>query len=64
MRVAMINGNNDNAANNWLERDGKVLSEKGNKIGLFSFEGGHQPAPATSRSKALEWMINEGGIYD
>lgn len=64
MRVAMINGNNDHAANNWLERDGKVLSEKGNKIGLFSFEGGHQPAPATSRSKALEWMINEGGVYD
>lgn len=63
MRIAMVNGNNDHA-NRWLERDGKLLSSKGNTVVVFSFDGGHQPAPPKSRSKALEWLINEGGIYD
>ncbi len=62
MRIAMVNGNNDHA-NRWLERDGKLLSSKGNNVVLFSFDGGHQPAPPKSRSKALEWLINEGGDY-
>ena len=63
MRIAMVNGNNDHA-NRWLERDGKLLSSKGNKVVVFSFDGGHQPAPPKSRSKALEWLINESGNYD
>ncbi len=63
MRIAMVNGNNDHA-NRWLERDGKLLSSKGNTVVVFSFDGGHQPAPPKSRSKALEWLINEGGAYD
>ena len=63
MRIAMVNGNNDHA-NRWLERDGKLLSSKGNKVAVFSFDGGHQPAPPKSRSKALEWLINEDGQYD
>jgi len=62
MRIAMINGNNDHA-NRWLERDGKLLMSKGNEVAVFSFEGGHQPAPPKSRSKALEWLINENGQY-
>ena len=60
MRIAMVNGNNDHA-NRWLERDGKLLMSKGNNVAVFSFEGGHQPAPPKSRSKALEWLINEKG---
>lgn len=63
MRIAMVNGNNDHA-NRWLERDGKLLSSKGNNVVVFSFDGGHQPAPPKSRSKALEWLINEGGEHD
>lgn len=63
MRIAMVNGNNDHA-NRWLERDGKLLGSKGNKVVVFSFDGGHQPAPPKSRSKALEWLINEGGNYN
>lgn len=63
MRIAMVNGNNDHA-NRWLERDGKLLSSKGNTVVVFSFDGGHQPAPPKSRSKALEWLMNEGGQYD
>jgi hypothetical protein len=63
MRIAMVNGNNDHA-NRWLERDWKLLGSKGNKVVLFSFDGGHQSAPPKSRSKALEWLINEGGNYD
>lgn len=62
MRIAMVNGNNDHA-NRWLERDGKLLMSKGNDVAVFSFEGGHQAAPPKSRSKALEWLINEGGQY-
>lgn len=63
MRIAMVNGNNDHA-NRWLERDGKLLGSKGNKVVVFSFDGGHQAAPPKSRSKGLEWLINEGGAYD
>ncbi len=63
MRIAMVNGNNDHA-NRWLERDGNLLSSKGNNVALFSFDGGHQSAPPKSRLKALEWLINEGGAYD
>ncbi len=63
MRIAIVNGNNDHA-NRWLERDGKLLSSKGNKVVVFSFDGGHQSAPPKSRSKALEWLINEGGNYE
>lgn len=62
MRIAMVNGNNDHA-NRWLERDGKLLGSKGNTVVVFSFDGGHQPAPPKSRSKALEWMLNENGTY-
>lgn len=63
MRIAMVNGNNDHA-NRWLERDGKLLSSKGNKVAVFSFDGGHQSAPPKSRAKAMEWLINESGAYD
>jgi predicted esterase len=63
MRIAMVNGNNDHA-NRWLERDGKLLSSKGNTVVVFSFDGGHQSAPPKSRSKALEWLIDENGVLD
>jgi surfactin synthase thioesterase subunit len=63
MRISMVNGNNDHA-NRWLKRDGKLLSSRGNNVALFSFDGGHQPAPPSSRAKALEWLINENGHYD
>tara|TARA_A100001015_G_C15009612_1_gene722348 strand:+ start:106 stop:1056 length:951 start_codon:yes stop_codon:yes gene_type:complete len=64
MRIAMVNGNNDHSTNYYLIPDGKLLESKGNIVAVFSFEGGHQSAPPKSRSKALEWLINENGIYD
>lgn len=60
MRIAMVNGNNDHA-NRWIERDSKLLGSKGNKVVLFSFDGGHQSAPPKTRIKALTWLINEDG---
>ncbi len=57
MRVAMVNGNNDLAANSYVARDTKVLQERKCEVGLFSFEGAHQIPPPAIQVKALEWLM-------
>jgi len=57
MRVAIVNGNNDHAANQFVSRDGKILQERGCEVGLFSFEGGHQVPPPAIQIKVLEWLM-------
>lgn len=57
MRVAMVNGNNDRAANQYIERDSEALKNRGCEVGLFSFEGGHQIPPPLIQIKAMEWMM-------
>jgi len=57
IRVAMVNGNNDRAANSWVARDSKVLQARGCEVGLFSFEGAHQIPPPAVQVKALEWLM-------
>lgn len=58
MKVAMVNGNNDKAANNWVEHDSAVLQKHGAKISLISFEGGHQVPPKETQVKAFKWLID------
>jgi len=58
MRVVMVNGNNDKAANQWIEADSKVLNQHEAEIALIAFEGGHQIPPVRSQLKAFNWLIN------
>lgn len=57
-RVAMVNGNNDEAANFYVDRDTRILQERGCEVGLFSFEGAHQVPPPETQVKALEWLLH------
>jgi len=57
MRVAMVNGNNDEAANHYVPRDSRILQGRGCEVGLFSFEGGHQIPPSAIQIKVLEWLM-------
>lgn len=58
MRVAMVNGNNDLAANSYVARDTRMLQERKCEVGLFSFEGAHQVPPPAIQVKALEWLLH------
>jgi len=58
MAVAMINGNNDNGANGWVERDKSELGGRGCKVKLFQFDGGHVLPPSDVLIEAVEWIID------
>jgi hypothetical protein len=57
LRVAMVNGSLDTAANRWVDRDANVLRKRGGTIGVFAFEGGHQVPPPLSQFMAFEWLL-------
>lgn len=57
MRIAMVNGNLDVAANHWVDPDGAVLKRAGNTVGVFAFEGGHQVPPPLHQHIAFEWLL-------
>lgn len=59
MRVAMVNGNNDNAANGWLDDDSACLQEAGCNVSVHAFEGGHQVPPPSVQEKAFRWLIED-----
>lgn len=59
MRVAMVNGNNDKAANHWVESDTEVLEKHGCQVALISFEGGHQVPPTDIQLKAFQWLLEQ-----
>lgn len=57
MRVAIVNGNNDEAPNSLVEEESKILMAHGCKIAVFSFEGAHQVAPPEHTTDALRWIL-------
>jgi poly(3-hydroxybutyrate) depolymerase len=57
MRIAMVNGNKDHGG--YVERDTKILVGRGNVVGFFSFEGGHQVPPPSSQLKAMRWLLGQ-----
>lgn len=59
MRVAMVNGNLDKAANHYVEPDGKCLRDRGSDVGVFSFEGGHQVPPPLTQMKVFDWLLDQ-----
>lgn len=59
MKVAMVNGNVDHAANHWVEQDSAILQQHQADIAIISFEGGHQVPPTKTITKAFRWLIDE-----
>ncbi len=59
MRVVMVNGNQDAAANYYVKPDGAVLTKAGNLVGVISFEGGHQEPPVRSQIMAFNWLLGQ-----
>lgn len=58
MKIAMVNGHNDKAANNWIKPDAEVLESRGDLVNIFAFEGGHQVPPTSVQIEALTWMLH------
>ncbi|MGB6223291.1 hypothetical protein [Haloferula sp.] len=59
MRVAMVNGDEDKAANAWLDRDIEILQEHDCTVAVVAFEGGHQVPPPSVQVKAFKWLLGE-----
>lgn len=57
MRVAIINGNLDTAASQWVRPDGDALVRAGCVVGVFAFEGGHQVPPVASQTEVFNWLL-------
>ena len=58
MRVAMVSGDKDLAANQCIESDSSRLQRDGTVVSVHAFEGGHQLAPPSVQEKALRWLLN------
>jgi len=57
LRVAMINGDKDHGANNWIESDSQCLQKTGSIVSVHAFEGGHQLPPPSVQEKAMRWLL-------
>jgi len=61
MRVAMVNGDKDQAANSCIDSDTEVLQRANTVVSVHAFEGGHQMPPPSVLTKALRWLLEEDG---
>lgn len=59
MRVAMVNGDKDIGANQWVDHDTACLQKAGCTVSVHAFEGGHQLAPPSVQEKALRWLLSD-----
>ena len=59
MRVAMVNGDKDQAANQFVDPDSARLQQADCIVSVHAFEGGHQPAPSSVQEKALRWLLGD-----
>ena len=57
MRVAMVNGDKDTAANHYVDPDTACLQKSGSVVSVHAFEGGHQMPPPSVQEKALRWLL-------
>ncbi len=58
-RVALVNGDKDNAANSYNRSVTRILQDRGCTVGMFAFEGGHQIPPASVQAKSFRWLLGE-----
>ena len=54
--VAMVNGDKDTAANDWVKSDGAILRRHGWNLKVFKFPGGHKMAPPNVVDEAIAWI--------
>lgn len=59
MRVALVNGDKDHAANAYNDSVTKTLQERSCTVGMFAFEGAHQIPPASVQGKSFRWLLGE-----
>ena len=59
MRVAMVNGDKDAAANQFVDPDTACLQKAGCVVSVHAFEGGHQLAPPSVQEKVLRWLLSD-----
>jgi len=59
MRVAIVNGNQDVAANHYVAPDSAVLNRTGSVVGVIVFEGAHQEPPMHSQLQAFNWLLQK-----
>lgn len=59
MRVAMVNGDKDAAANQYVDPDTACLQKTGSVVSVHAFEGGHQMPPPSVQEKALRWLLSD-----
>lgn len=58
-RVAMVNGDKDRGASNYMDSMTEILQERGCIVTLFAFEGGHQIPPPSVQIKSFRWLLGE-----
>ena len=64
MRIAMVNGNQDKPANQYVKPDSAVLIKAGDQVGVIIFEGGHQEPPVHSQIQAFNWLLGQEDTVD
>ncbi len=57
MAVAIVNGDNDKAANSWVASDTEVLKRHKCRVKLFHFPGGHEVGPPDTLLEAMKWIV-------
>lgn len=58
LRVAMVNGDKDRGANQYIRRDTEMLQSTGGIVSVHAFEGGHQMPPPSVMTKAFRWLLD------
>ncbi|MDA3798208.1 MAG: SHD1 domain-containing protein [Kiritimatiellae bacterium] len=57
--VAMVNGDQDKAANSWMQDDGKAIKRRKWEVKVFQFPGGHIMAPPEVIDEAIAWIQDQ-----
>lgn len=58
-RVALVNGDKDDAVEFESIRVTRILQKRGCSVSLFAFEGGHQIPPTSVQIKTFRWLLGE-----
>jgi len=59
MAVVFVNGDDDNGANSYVDRDTQIFKRRRGKVNTFTFPGGHVIAPTRDLVEAMKWVAQE-----
>lgn len=59
LAVALINGRQDQGANQYQKNDRRILSSHGIRSKVFRFDGGHQYPGSRTIEKVLDWLQDD-----